>query len=706
LENPKGRALSLDLAKSSADIWIRGSTITGGVALKGAEIGGSLVVEGSTVGSLDKTWPAIDLDQACLTGGLEIKGYRRNDKVPDPCLSRILGTLTLRGTRIAGGFKVSDSELRAPEHIDPAEYGHDHAVAGEGFSLGGRVDLSQNCKVFGALRLRRGRIDGDTKLNALNVDNRSPKGDSLSLRGTIIAGSLTANGLRTRGRLDLSNAEVNGRIIIKQALLRRSSGKEMALYAPHLNAKASVDISGSPTSEIGDDNPDELSIDGCVSLYSAKIGGGLTMSNLKFKRSFSSKQREARVLLDAQDLTVAGEFEWTAITYVNGNETPGSRFVLRRPDDSKYIIDLTEATILGLLTDVPSWKTNAVDGDIVSFLLRKIPKFGDRTSTQRDFVQLALGGFTYKWVTLTESQQSYAKALLPWLRAQEKRSFSLQPFEQLREALYRMGREFDAREVSFEKMHHLRVTNVGGGNLFSLGLSKLWRFLWSPLTLFMFFLGYITRPLRRLAFMVHAFIMEHFFGYGLRNSTGLLIAVLWLLFAGHIHEEIYEANEMYPTRIKEFTVYEVDEPTKGPLTKSDIERRLKEVRPNYSPCARQDNGHNRTHPLPCSYPVFQPYAFTLDSFVPFLNLHVEEYWEISGEIPWHPFGKVKKWADSLAASLTPKSKLAWWHKKADWLYSIVLPVDGSRIFFQFHIVFGWLWSTMMVGSLTGLLRRD
>lgn len=719
LINPGGRALSLDLVKSSADIWLRKAIVRGGISLKGAEVGGSLVIEGCRLGRLRSLMPAINLDQADLTGALEIKAWRPKPRsngkrgeisrsLPIQVMSVVMGTASLRGTRIAGEVRIADSRLYAPDCRLKDNDGLEHALEAEGMTLGGRADFSNNCKVFGSLRLRRGRIDGDVLLNTLEVSNGTPKGDSVSLRGTAVGGALVGNGLKTRGRFDLSNATVDGRIIMEEPEFAASGAGWIAVYADHLNARSTIEVTARPHASRS------VSVRGCISLYSARIGGGLTLRGLRLMRAFAGTERAGRVLVDAQDMNVAGEFEWTGITYEDGNQVPpGDRATRARGDDLKYVIDLTEATVLGLRTDLASWRTDFGRTSWIRGVMRSLPLIGGKISPPQWFIQVALGGLTYKWVTLEASQGSYSKALLPWLNSQEARSFSLQPFEQLREALYRMGSEFEAREVSFEKMHQLTRRHRGRYDEDGMPERTPWQWFWyglrlavgmpfSPLVLLV---QWFFEKLRRVAFRLHAWIMEYCFGFGLRSSTGLVIALVWLLGASHMHSAIYHAGDMYPARLKEFTVYEVDEKIKK-LAK--LKGGVLSVVPDelIDVCPRADDGQMRRHPLPCSYPAFQPFAFTLDSFVPFLNLHVEEYWEISQEKPSHLPASLTGFdiASLLPAPVAGRLGPAVSWRPLEWLGD--WQFDGSRIFFQLHIVFGWIWSTMMVGSLTGLLRRD
>ena len=70
--------------------------------------------------------------------------------------------------------------------------------------------------------------------------------------------------------------------------------------------------------------------------------------------------------------------------------------------------------------------------------------------------------------------------------------------------------------------------------------------------------------------------------------------------------------------------------------------------------------------LPPQYPRLEPMIYSIDSFVPFVNLHQQDYW-------------------------LPDAT-----KKHGWIF---------RIYHWFHIAMGWFFSTLAAASLTGLVRR-
>lgn len=80
-----------------------------------------------------------------------------------------------------------------------------------------------------------------------------------------------------------------------------------------------------------------------------------------------------------------------------------------------------------------------------------------------------------------------------------------------------------------------------------------------------------------------------------------------------------------------------------------------------------DSGYVKIHALPPEYPRFSPIAYSVDVFVPFANLHQEDYWLPSVTKPY-----------------------------GNWF----------RLYLWLHISLGWIFSTLAVASLTGLIRKE
>ncbi len=83
------------------------------------------------------------------------------------------------------------------------------------------------------------------------------------------------------------------------------------------------------------------------------------------------------------------------------------------------------------------------------------------------------------------------------------------------------------------------------------------------------------------------------------------------------------------------------------------------------------------------YQAFNPFVYSVDTFVPFIDLHQKNYW-----LP----------SSTGQDSMKPEDKTARLIKKPYGFW--------VRIYFWLHIVLGWIFSTLAAASLTGLIRKE
>ncbi len=80
--------------------------------------------------------------------------------------------------------------------------------------------------------------------------------------------------------------------------------------------------------------------------------------------------------------------------------------------------------------------------------------------------------------------------------------------------------------------------------------------------------------------------------------------------------------------------------------------------------------------IPPEYPQFNPIIYSIDAFVPFLDLHQEDYW--------------------LPDATKTNEKEIFGMSCGSWF----------RFYFWVHIILGWIFSTLAVVYLTGLIRKE
>ena len=84
-------------------------------------------------------------------------------------------------------------------------------------------------------------------------------------------------------------------------------------------------------------------------------------------------------------------------------------------------------------------------------------------------------------------------------------------------------------------------------------------------------------------------------------------------------------------------------------------------------------GNRRVPPKYADYPPFAAKAYSLDTMVPIVNLHMESYWEPS-------LTQVNAWSRKWAVAV-------WWY-------------------LRLHIALGWALTTLAVLRFAGLVRQD
>jgi hypothetical protein len=100
-------------------------------------------------------------------------------------------------------------------------------------------------------------------------------------------------------------------------------------------------------------------------------------------------------------------------------------------------------------------------------------------------------------------------------------------------------------------------------------------------------------------------------------------------------------------------------------------------------------GDAEGHQLPAeAYPEFNPFVYSADTFLPFIDLHQEAYWLPRRQpTPQRPSGR---------ASLL---RFSYWVLDA-------LAANWCRLYLWLHIATGWVLVTITVAGLTGLVKNE
>jgi hypothetical protein len=98
-----------------------------------------------------------------------------------------------------------------------------------------------------------------------------------------------------------------------------------------------------------------------------------------------------------------------------------------------------------------------------------------------------------------------------------------------------------------------------------------------------------------------------------------------------------------------------------------------------------------------SYPRFNPFIYSLETFVPLVKLGVDQYWIPNPNLGADVLGLLRKFAMRL-----PFGKCYAEHSQEQ--FALIKAGGLLRCYLWFHILLGWILTTLWVGGLTGLLK--
>ncbi|MFD0918147.1 oxidoreductase [Saccharopolyspora rosea] len=225
LRNPGHRAIYADrLSVSGALLGLRLRT-SGEIRIPGAKIGGNLNLSGGSLRNRGRN--------AVNATGIQIGGSLRLDVDPasgGPC--SVAGMLYLPSAHISGDLRLRDAVLEpgmAPprrgesRHDDPVS-----ALIADRCEIRGDVQLDQDFRSGGTIRMVSAKIGGDLRMSGARVDlswSRSLAASveqplrALHLDGTEILGNLEASQVVLRGQLRMADVHVHGSFQLTRATL-------------------------------------------------------------------------------------------------------------------------------------------------------------------------------------------------------------------------------------------------------------------------------------------------------------------------------------------------------------------------------------------------------------------------------------------------------------------------------------------------------
>ncbi|MGE4293719.1 MAG: hypothetical protein AB7E32_16095 [Desulfovibrio sp.] len=429
-----------------------------------------------------------------------------------------------------------------------------------------------------------------------------------------------ADGLTTKGVITFDSAEVHGVI----RLLGANIGGDVNCS----NAKLTAPIKGADQGQafIADGlttkgglyfRGSETKVQGAIRLLGATIGGNLDCANAKFLPLDSGENQDE----NPEPVLFADKL------------TLGGNLFLREGFQAAGRISLVRAAIQGGLCltclEQPERTTLDLRHAQADFL------YDDQVSWPARG-NLFLDNFTYN--SIFEDSPTDFDARKDWLsRMPDDGKFRPQPYEQLARVLREAGHTYDAKKILMEKN---RI--------------KASKWTWRPMRTYEELMEDAVNPdtSKHHAHKIHPvskawyFLSWAFIGYGyspLRTFVWMLAFIIlgWFIFH-HAHD-------------------------------ADLMAKLQES-------SIQQNKTTTATFASDPYPEFSSLFYSLDSFVPLVDLHQETYW----------MPNVNMGAEYGLGVLPIKMRSGGW----------------LRLYLWIHILMGWILTSLFVVGLTGMMRKD
>jgi cytoskeletal protein CcmA (bactofilin family) len=524
------------------------------------------------------------------------------------------GTVSLYGATIGGNLDCEKGTFTN-------ENENGYALLAQGVNVTGYVFLRNEFQARGTVSLYGATIGGNLDCSKGTFTNENENGYALLAQGLNVKGSVFLNDeFQAKGTVNLYGATIGGNLSCRKGMFTNENG--YALLAPNINVKGSVFLS------------DEFQAKGTVRLYGATIGGNLECD----KGTFINENGDA---LNAERVNVTG--------YV----------FLRDGFQAKGTVNLYGATIGGNLSCRKGMFTNEngdallaqgvnvkgsvfldggfqakgrlslynarIDQTLIISRIRKPEGMSLRLEFAKvqtlDYAadslpspgKLELNGLVYE--ALGKKSPQKLEQHLNWLRLQPKESFSFQPYEQLAKVLRATGNTDQSTSVLIGKeQDQLRYGNLNW-------LSKVWKQ-----------------------------VLGATIAYGYRPQQAFLFAIGVVAFGFFIFDWGYKTGLITPTD--------------------------KNCTPSNSQQEQKVSQQKQKDYLNCPYyPKFDPLIYSLDIFLPIIDLRLKSYW-----LP-----NANKGEDKL------------FHiKSGEWL----------RYYLSLHIISGWVLTTLWVAGFSGIVRSN
>jgi len=558
--------------------------------------------------------------------GIWIEGARIDGAI-DLEFAMIPFPISFTHAAVPGGITLTYAKINSVDLSGT----HTGSINAGGVKVEGDVFLRQGFKAEGEVCLLWATIGGSLACDAGQFVNKAESGKAINADGIKVEGSVfLRRGFKAEGEVHLVGATIGGNIECDGGQFVNKVGGGSAISADRINVEGSVFLR------------EGFKAEGEVRLLGAKIGGDLDCEGGQFADKTEGEQAinadrlkvegsvflrdgfkaEGEVCLLGS--TIGGNLECDGGQFVN--KVDGRRAISAQGIKVEHVflrdgfmaegkVDLVGATVNGCLV----WtKVLSPEKAILDLRAAKIGTLQDDVDSWPLKGKLFLYGMVYG--SIDDDAPREATPRMDWLHRQAKEPFLSQPYEQLASVLRLSGQEADARKVLIAKEKDRADV------LFKTGAGVVER---------------LKRPARVDWWWYRALGPIIGYGYALRGAFGRSLAVIvtgWLMFwLG------YQAEQMTPPGESAY----VTDPANGVRTLSE------------------------------RYPKFNAAVYSLDMFLPIINLYQADFW-----LP--------------NANAGPEVFHLW---------GVVVRTGGLlRVYLWFHILSGWTLTTLLVVGLTRTIR--
>jgi sRNA-binding regulator protein Hfq len=546
------------------------------------------------------------------------------------------GDVELYSTVINGSLECDGGKFHNPGKI---------ALNLEAATASGEVLLWNNFEADGEVRLYSVVVNGTVDCDGSQF--RNPSGVALNLDDAKIGSVLLRNGFEADGEVRLYNAVVSGSLDCAGGHFHNPSAVALNVESAKI---------GSIFLRYG------FNAEGTVSLHGAKIAGNLECDKGRFLGDNEAQSKGTGYAIEGDEIDVDGGVYlrsgfravgvvWLRGAKIGGNlECSGGHFlnpgglafvatganIQGSVNLNEYLDDHFEANgsldFQGsqaghdfILANVRSPETLILD--LRSAKVKALENLANSWPRQDN---LLLHGFVFDELR-TEAAWD-AETQINWIRLQSHDRFFSQPYEQMAAVFRTMGRQEEAVKVMIEKNKAAgpdaiaRDWNVIVKDVQAGSQAKNLGYWWKAL----------ETALQGLWDLFWYNFFGPFIGYGYRPWRALLLSLIIITIGRFLFKKGYVAKILIPT----------------------------------------DDNVSRPR-LRGTYPKFNAWIYSLETFVPLVKLGVGEYWRPN--------------ANGGARLRIGK----------------LLPVKMGgllRLYLWFHIIAGWVLTTLWVGGFTGLLK--